>query len=123
MAVAARPSMAANVPISEAMLQCIKNCLECHSICQRTAMHCLGLGGEHAAAMHIRLLLDCAEICQTSAGFMLRGSGLHGRTCAVCAEVCDLCAVECERPGHDNQMKACAEACRVCAESCRRMAA
>jgi hypothetical protein len=31
------------------------------------------------------LLLDCAEICQTAANFMLRNSELHSRTCAVCA--------------------------------------
>ena len=34
-------------------------------------MHCLGLGGAHADHMHIRLLLDCADICQTSDGVEL----------------------------------------------------
>ena len=33
------------------------------------------------------VLLDCAEICQTSANFMLRGSPLHTNTCAACAIV------------------------------------
>ena len=101
---------------------CIQECLQCHSICLETLTHCLQKGGAHAEAAHIRLLLDCVEICQTSANFMLRGSDLHSRTCGVCAEVCERCAQDCERMGDDAQMKACAEACRRCAESCRQMA-
>lgn len=102
--------------------ECITNCRDCHQICLETITYCLQQGGRHAEAAHIRLLLDCAEICQTSANFMLRGSELHTRTCAVCAEVCARCAQDCARMGNDSQMQACAEACRRCAESCRRMA-
>jgi hypothetical protein len=109
--------------MSAEMQQCIQNCLDCHSICLKTVTHCLQMGGKHAEASYIRLLLDCAEICQTSANFMLRGSDLHARTCAVCAEVCERCAQDCERlAGDDPLMKQCAELCRRCAESCRRMA-
>ena len=109
--------------MSGEMQQCIQECLNCHSVCLQTVPYCLQMGGEHAAAPHITLPLDCAEICQTSANFMLRGSELHPRTCGVCAEVCQRCAEECERFGDDAQMKTCADACRRCAESCRRMAA
>ncbi len=105
------------------MQQCIEECLNCHSVCLTTVTHCLQMGGEHAEASHIRLLLDCAEICQTSANFMLRGSDLHAHTCEVCALVCERCAEDCERFPDDAQMRACAEACRRCVESCRRMAA
>ena len=108
---------------SGSMQQCIDECLNCHSICLETVTHCLQKGGPHAEANHIRLLLDCVEICQTSANFMLRGSDLHTRTCAVCAEVCQRCAEDCERiDPNDSMMKACADACRRCAESCERMA-
>lgn len=105
------------------MRECIQRCTDCHNVCVETVSHCLELGGPHAEARHIRLLLDCAQICATSADFMLRGSDLHGRVCGVCAEVCDRCAVDCERFGDDEQMRRCAEACRRCAEACRRMAA
>jgi hypothetical protein len=105
------------------MEQCIQNCTDCHDICVETATHCLQKGGKHAEANHIRLLLDCAQICQTSADFMLRGSVLHGRTCEVCAEVCERCAQDCERiDPNDAQMQECAEMCRRCAQSCREMA-
>jgi MinD superfamily P-loop ATPase len=87
-----------------------------------TVTYCLQKGGNHAEQSHIRLLLDCAEICETSANFMLRTSELHARTCGVCAEVCERCAQDCDRMGDDAQMKACADMCRRCAESCRQMA-
>ncbi len=101
--------------------QCIQNCLDCHSICLNTVTYCLQKGSRHAEPTHIRLMLDCAEICNTSANFMLRASDLHARTCGVCAEICQRCADNCDRMGDDAQMKACAEMCRRCAESCRQM--
>jgi hypothetical protein len=85
--------------------------------------YCLQKGGRHAEPAHIRLLQDCAEICQTSANFMLRGSELHTRTCGVCAKVCERCAAECARMSDDTQMKTCADMCRRCAESCQQMSA
>lgn len=107
--------------VNQEMQQCIENCLDCHSICLNTVTYCLQKGGHHADPAHIRLLQDCAEICQTSANFMLRGSELHARTCGVCAQVCEQCATECDRIGDDAQMKSCADMCRRCAESCRLM--
>jgi len=108
---------------SPEMEACIEACRECARICTETARHCLEMGGEHADARHIALLLDCAQICQTSADFMLRGSDLSPRVCAACAAVCAACAESCERFSDDAAMRACAEACRRCAESCRAMAA
>jgi len=109
--------------MSKEMQQCIQLCQECRNICMQTTSHCLTLGGKHAEASHIHLLMDCAEICQTSADFMIHNSPLHPRTCAVCAEVCERCAQDCERiDRNDAHMKACADTCRRCAESCRRMA-
>ena len=105
------------------MQQAIEECTRCHAICLQTTGHSLDVGGTQADPAHIRLLLDCAEICQTSADFMLRGSDLHPRTCAVCAEVCRACAEDCERmAGGDRMLQECAEECRRCAESCERMA-
>lgn len=103
------------------MTRCIQECTDCHAICLKTVLHCLQKGGKHAEANHIRLLSDCAQICQTSADFMLRGSTLHAHTCGACAAVCTECATECERMGEDQSMQQCAQACRRCAESCERM--
>jgi hypothetical protein len=103
--------------------QCIQNCRDGHRICMLTLTHCFAKGGEHAEAGHIRMLLDCAEICQISANFMLRASERHPYTCAVCAQVCELCARDCEHFQGDQQMRMCGEACQRCADSCYYMAA
>lgn len=108
---------------SSQMEACIEACRDCASTCTETVRYCLDMGGEHADARHVALLLDCAQICQTSADFMLRGSDLSGRICAACAEVSERCAESCERFGDDEMMRASAEACRRCAESCRQMSA
>lgn len=109
---------------STAMDACITACRDCEQACLETHEHCLELGGEHASKEHITLLSDCAQICATSAAFMMRGSQHHTGVCGACAEVCDACAESCESMGGgDETMKRCAEACRTCAEECRKMAA
>jgi len=102
--------------------RCIALCQECHEVCLQTVTHCLEKGGQHAEAAHIRMLLDCAEICATSANFMIRGSELHMETCRACSEVCQRCASDCQRLGNDPKMQECADVCLRCAESCAQMA-
>lgn len=101
------------------MKDAIEACLDCHAMCVRMAMgYCLERGGRHVEPRHFRLMLNCAELCQTSANFMLSDSPLHARVCAVCAEACEACAESCEALG---DMRECAEECRSCATSCRSM--
>jgi hypothetical protein len=101
---------------------CIDACQACHNACLDTAtVYCLEQGWPHAERRHVRLLLDCAAMCDISAGFLLRGSPLHDRTCALCADLCRLCADDCER-FNDGRMDDCAHACRDCAEVCLEMA-
>lgn len=103
------------------MRDCIDACLRCYSLCLRTAMHhCLEAGGDHTKPKHFRLMMACAEICRTSAHFMLIGTDHHRHTCGECAEICEECAADCERVGG---MQACVDACRECATHCRAMAA
>ena len=108
--------------MNDEMRRCIEECHSCHEICLEAVAHCLQKGGKHAAATHITALLDCAESCDTSANFMLRGSEHHSHVCEVCAEVCEACAASCDELSDDDMMRRCAEECRRCAESCRKMA-
>lgn len=102
-----------------AMKTCIEECMRCYSVCLSTAMnHCLEMG-EHVEKKHFTLMMACAEICRTSAHFMLLGSPHHKHTCAECAEICTQCAEDCERLG---EMEECVAVCRSCAQSCRSMA-
>ena len=107
--------------VNDRMQECIDRCQSCQAICLESVSHCLALGGDHAAPDHIRILMTCADICDTSARFMLLGSPHHDRTCDVCAEVCEACATDCDR-FDDDLMKQCADVCRRCAASCREMA-
>jgi hypothetical protein len=103
------------------MQACIDACLKCYSVCLGMAMnHCLEAGGKHVEPRHFRLMMACAEICRTSAHFMLIGTEHHRHTCRECAEICEECAADCERVG---DMEDCVKACRACAEQCRKMAA
>jgi hypothetical protein len=107
--------------LSPEMEACVNECLKCYSVCLGTAMHhCLEAGREHVAPPHFRLMMACAEICRTSAHFMLLGTPHHKHTCRECAEICAECADDCEGVGG---MEACVQACRRCAGSCRNMAA
>jgi hypothetical protein len=118
-AASGEPSMSHHSRMGSSMQNAIKACLDCHSMCVQTAMNfCLEQGGRHVEQGHFRLMLNCAELCQTSANFMLSGSPLHGRVCGVCAEACEACAKSCEQVG---EMRECVEECRRCAKSCRSM--
>jgi hypothetical protein len=109
--------------ISLEMHECIENCSDCHDVCVETLAHCLERGGQHAAPEHVRALLDCAQACDASRDFMLRGSHVHSAVCGVCADACERCAESCEAIGPDDDvMRNCAEVCRRCAQSCRSMA-
>lgn len=108
--------------IDPEMQQCIDNCLECHAVCERTAVHCLGMGGAHASRDHQTALKDCAQICATSADFMIRESPIHPHTCAACAAACERCERQCrDLADGDSVMLQCAETCRRCAETCGEM--
>lgn len=110
-----------STPAGHDMGACIAECEKARRACVETARHCLEKGGPHANAAHVRLLLDCAEICQTTANFMLRGSAVHATVCGTCAEICERCAESCEAFPEDSTMATCAQTCRTCAKSCRAM--
>jgi hypothetical protein len=103
--------------------QCIDDCLTCASTRNTTLAHCLVMGGRHADALHIALMVDCAAICETAAASMARNSPVHVQMSGACAEVCQACGNDCRTFANDPIMQECADVCRRCAESCQRMAA
>lgn len=108
----------------DALQDCIEECLNAHAVCTMTAQHCLVKGGEFADVNVVGVLLDCGELCQVSANFMLRGSPFHLVTCAACAELCRACEEVCRAAAEgDEQMTHCADVCATCADSCEQMVA
>ena len=107
--------------LGQAVEDATREAQNCQSICVETIQHCLHAGGSHAEPSHMRLMQDCADICETTALFHLRGSPQHGHVTAACVTICDLCAASCEKFTGDAQMQACADECRLCAAACRRL--
>ena len=104
-----------------ALQHSVTEALTCHRICEETITHCLHTGGAHADSDHIRMMMDCADICRVASDYMVRGSQFTSAIAALCADICEACAADCERFHDDAQMVACAQACRRCAQSCRQM--
>lgn len=108
--------------LTDEVQQCIDICLLCHKTCEEMLPYCLQKGGVHSETQHVLGLLTCAEICRTTAHFMMWSSLLNDRLCAICAEICHQCADDCDELSEDKMMKMCSEICRRCAESCQKMA-
>lgn len=105
--------------LDEMFEECTKNCTDCSNICALTAVEPDVL--ERGTVEQLKLLVNCAEICETSLDFLKTRSVYHRAVCRACSEVCDGCAQMCEQSGIDAMVK-CAQVCRKCAESCSRMA-
>lgn len=98
---------------------CMEVCTQCHQTLLHTAMqYCLPADGKHVAPDHFRLMMNCAEMCQTTANFQLSDSKYCRQIAALNAQICDECADSCERLG---DLDDCVQACRQCAECCRCM--
>lgn len=103
---------------SSSMLTCMQACQQCHEACRKAAFGLSPAAAQDLAADDVRLLMECAELCQLSANWQLAGSQYCRQICAVCAEVCRQCQDRC----NDNEgMQECAAACQRCAESCAAM--
>jgi hypothetical protein len=88
----------------------------CHTICLATAMtYCLGGEGAHRRPQHIRLMLDGAAACRFAGDLLAHKSQFHNGVCALCADICETCAADCEKLG---QMDDCVAACREVADLC-----
>lgn len=102
--------------------QCIRDCLECYQECLRCISHCLSQGGKHAEKEHISLMMECAQMCNTSATLMLMKGQFSHEHCQLCAKVCEACEQSCRSLGSDDaMMQECADMCRKCADSCKNM--
>jgi len=91
----------------------------CSNACNYCTTACLQEEDVKMMAACIRLDIDCAAICSLTASFIARGS-VHGKhLLKECAELCGLCAAECEKHKKMQHCADCAVACRACEKACR----
>ncbi|MCW3090947.1 MAG: hypothetical protein JWP81_2016 [Ferruginibacter sp.] len=105
-----------NSELIDALNNCAVECSHC-------AMACLEEEDVKMLTNCIRLDLDCAEICRTTATLLSRGSEHGNHLLKECAEVCKKCADECEKHRHMEHCEVCAEVCYKCAQECMDMQA
>ena len=92
----------------------LKDDLEVFRACRRACLdavrRALDDDGPTLDDTQIGVLLDGAEVCETTIRFRRRTSTLHPRLCAACVEVCERCAELCEAYADDPVMRECSEA-------------
>lgn len=96
----------------------IETLIDCAIECSHCAMACLDEDDVKMLKHCIKLDLDCAEICRTTASLLSRGSEHGEHLLKECVEICNACAEECEKHSHMEHCRRCAEECRLCAEEC-----
>jgi hypothetical protein len=119
--VSAQPGTKPSMPVMMTAQTCIESCWRSHIMCLETFHYCIEKGAAHVKPLHMALLADCAEMCETTANSLLRRSPKHAAVCIACAEICDACAQECESIKIDDRLLLCAQTCRDCAMHCRAM--
>jgi len=92
---------------------------DCANACNYCTTACLGEDNVKMMVNCIRLDIDCAAICSLTASFIARGSAHGKHLLKECAELCGLCAAECEKHTHMQHCADCARACRVCEAACK----
>ena len=111
------------VGISPQVRACIDAASDCYTACTETLTYSLDSGSEVFDQRHLRLLIDCCEVCQTTQNILLRASELSVMLSAVCAEACEKVAAHCRYlDSSDEQLAACAEVCDHTADCCRQLA-
>ncbi len=104
------------------MLDCIDKCLYSYITCWKTRQGFSSSAGEDGLASLNPSLLECAEICRTTASSLHWDSAFWEASCALCADACATCAWACSRFSSDEQIKAVLDACGECMTACRELA-
>ena len=95
----------------------LHSCRQCQDLCLKGYAHVLREDYSNALQM---VLLDAATACAVAADFVARESPLHGRMCAACNYVCQVCANICEEQyPADELILQVAHAANACAAACR----
>jgi Domain of Unknown Function (DUF326) len=108
---------------NEALARCVELCFDCCETCLACAGACLDEDKLEGLRECIRLDLDCADICAATGAIGARcgraDSSPIRAMLRACAEVCRLCAVECEsHASHHEHCRICADVCRACEQAC-----
>jgi hypothetical protein len=102
----------------------IDTLIACSQACTACADACLSESMVAELTKCIRIDLDCADICATTARVLSRHTGydvtVSRDLLEACATACKSCADECEtHAGMHEHCRICADTCRACERACR----
>jgi hypothetical protein len=110
------------------LVRAIEATTDCGQACTQCADDCLSEEGRQQHLVKcIRLNLDCADVCATTARVLSRQTEYDANVTRAIVEACIVAAAaagdECERHGEHGMehCTVCAEACRTCEEACGRL--
>ncbi|MGB2875267.1 MAG: hypothetical protein WBB76_07300 [Gaiellaceae bacterium] len=109
--------------LRDVLLRCAEECLDCGASCTACADASLSESDALELRAVIRLALDCADVCNSTARGAIRQSSPDIRLIRAAVEAsaaaCVACAEECERhAAHHEHCRICAEVCRRCKAAC-----
>jgi len=109
--------------LREVLRRCAEECLDCGASCTACADASLSEHDVEDLRRVIRVALDCADVCDSTARIAIRQTSPDGRlvraAVEACAAACVACAEECDRhAAHHEHCRVCAEVCRRCKAAC-----
>lgn len=110
-----------NAAMTEEMQTCLEACTNTQKMCLDMISYCMKQDEKHRDMHLICMMRDCAEMCLLCINMIMDGSEFMGRTSALCAEMCERCAIACEHFSGDAKMMECATMFHTCATSCKTM--
>jgi hypothetical protein len=111
----------------DVLVDSIAACYDCAQACTQCADDCLSEQDVQHLAKCIRLNLDCADICATTARVVSRqteyDANVSRAMIEACVQACSSCGEECEAHAEHGMehCRVCAEQCRRCEQACRRL--
>jgi len=101
--------------------QLINTLHDCVATCYYTMSEVLGMSNVSNREMQIKMLHDCARICESQATYTAMNSTFAKQHADMCAMVCEECAKHCAKH-NDLVSQNCAAVCMRCAAECRQYA-
>jgi hypothetical protein len=96
----------------------VDTCLDCIKACEKCAIYGLAYPGLQEC---VKLAQECANICLIFAQFIQKDSDFSLQLCSICADLCYVCAAECDKHTENESCLECARASRRCGDLCRKL--
>lgn len=99
----------------------MKSLQDCAMMCEQMCTLLLEKADVASRNIQLRLLRDCADICDLCMKYIARHSMYAKSLCHFCSYICEACGNECLKHA-DHESRMCGQMCLECAKDCRNFA-